>query len=189
VHVLVFLKYIIGVNMLGRRGLTTENQIDRMRQELLKADEANDSDAINSIKTKKSIWRVLGNCLFVVICLVLSMILISVLTMKENGKTPEVFGYRLYIIESGSMDPTLHVGSVILSKHPKDPSKLTENDIITFERSDGATVTHRIIEVMTDADGSVSYTTKGDNPINSPDVDPVTPQMISAVFVMKIPLT
>lgn len=175
--------------MLGRKGLTTVNQIDRMRQELSKADEEYETDASNIKKIKKSIWRILSNCLFVAICLVLSVILVSVLTMKENGKTPEVFGYRLYIIESGSMDPTLHVGSVILSKHPKDPSKLTKDDIITFERSDRATVTHRIIEVLTDTDESVSYITKGDNPINSPDVDLVTPQMISAVFVMKIPLT
>ena len=179
----------IGVIMLGRKGLTTENQIDRMRHELSKADEEYESDARNNKKIKKSIWRVLSNCLFVVICLALSMILISVLTMKENGKTPEVFGFRLYVIESGSMDPTLHVGSVILSKHPKDPSKLEKDDIITYERADGATITHRIIEVVIDEDGTVSYITKGDSPINSPDVDPVTPQMISAVFVMKIPLT
>jgi len=139
-------------------------------------------------KTSK-VLKIIGNCLFGAAVIVLSFILVSVLTARTAGKTPAVFGYQIYRIESGSMEPTLPVGSMILSHNPKDSSSLKKDDIITFINSDGLTVTHRIVEVVVSEDGFVHYRTQGDNPINSPDAELVSPEMIQAVFVLKVPLT
>jgi signal peptidase len=78
---------------------------------------------------------------------------------------------------------------LILSHKPKDASNLKAGEIITYIDSNKKTITHRIVEVITAQDGAISYQTKGDNPINSPDLLPVTPQMVEAVFVLKVPLT
>jgi signal peptidase len=86
------------------------------------------------------------------------------------------------------MSPTLEVGSMFVSKKPGDADNLKKGDIITFESNNGLTITHRIIEVVQTESG-VAYRTKGDNPINSPDIDLVTPDSISAVFIIAVPLT
>jgi signal peptidase len=76
-----------------------------------------------------------------------------------------------------------------LSRKPKDASALEEGRIVTFESPSGALVTHRIIRVVQDEEGQVLYITKGDNPINDPDNDLLSPEGILAVFLLKIPLT
>jgi signal peptidase I len=85
------------------------------------------------------------------------------------------------------MSPTLEVDDIILSKHPSDTSNLDVGEIITFKTEAGTTVTHRIIAIITTQDGRIAYQTQGDNPINSPDLNPVTPDQVQAVFVFKFP--
>jgi len=165
-----------------------DDPINQMRQELSSEKENLSADKTRRAHQSKT-RTVIENVLFAVAVMTLSIILASVLVTRANGKTPQVFGYQLYRIESGSMDPTLGVGTLILSHSPENAAGLKKDDIITFVSSDGKTITHRIIEVVTSEDGSVSYRTKGDNPINSPDNDPVLPQNVEAVFVLKIPLT
>jgi signal peptidase len=87
------------------------------------------------------------------------------------------------------MQPTFDIGTVILSKEPSDPSNLSVGDVVTFKSLNDTTVTHRIIEVVTDEDGSIKYRTKGDNPLNSPDSELLDPERVISVYVFKIPLT
>ena len=58
------------------------------------------------------------------------------------------------------MEPTLKVGSIILTKVPKDAAKLKKDDIVTFRTKAGSVVTHRIIEVIAGEDGNPQYRTK-----------------------------
>lgn len=69
---------------------------------------------------------------------------------------PVVFGYKPSVILTGSMEPTLKVGSVTYYKKvPK--SEIKARDIITFKSSEGMIVTHRIYSISAD-----EYITKGD---------------------------
>ncbi len=138
-------------------------------------------------KKRKPLGKIFGQVLFVLIVAFLISVLVSVLNAKRQGETPALFGYQLYVVESGSMSPTLKVGSVILSKEPEDAAALKIGDIVTFRSNVGDTVTHRIIDVIELEDGTVKYQTKGDNPINSPDPDLLDPGQIIAKMVMKIP--
>jgi signal peptidase len=70
-----------------------------------------------------------------------------------------------------------------------DPAALKVDDIVTFRMENGVIVTHRIIEVLKDKKGKVTYRTKGDNPINSPDPELLTPDRVIARLVAKIPFT
>jgi signal peptidase len=81
------------------------------------------------------------------------------------------------------------VGSVIVCAKAQHPERLAADEIVTFHTLSGAVVTHRIIEVVTDGNGNISYRTKGDNPINSPDPELLTPDRVIGVFAVKIPFT
>ena len=67
-----------------------------------------------------------------------------------------LYNYKLFVVMSGSMEPTIKTGSVVVIKPQNDYFK---GDIVTFQNltKSKTTVTHRIIE----ASGS-AYITKGD---------------------------
>lgn len=107
---------------------------------------------------------------------------------KRDGGIPSVFGYSIFKVQTGSMVPTLPIGSFVVAHSVKDPAAISAGTITTFYRSDGMVVTHRIIEVVLGDDGSVSYRTKGDNPENSPDIELLTPDRVIGTFRFKITL-
>lgn len=174
---------------------TTPEQIEEMRQEIRREKEKR--TASGTVK-KERIWRLspgklavktAGWVVFVSLVLLLAGTIVSVNMAKSRGEIPSLLGFQFFVIESGSMEPTLDIGSVILSKKIKDRENLKVNDIVTFKNLTGAVVTHRIVEVSPGEKGEVIYRTKGDNPRNSIDQDPLTPDRVLAVFVAKIPLT
>lgn len=72
----------------------------------------------------------------------------------------KLLGYEVLVVQSGSMEPAYHVGSLVYVK-PVEPKTLEVGDVITFELSGGVRGTHRIIEVL-DENGVLSFRTKGD---------------------------
>ena len=112
---------------------------------------------------KKATWKkVLGGIFtaFIVLLLVFSVILVI---MVKRSHKPFLFGYATYFVVSGSMEPTIEVGDVIIIKKVNDPSELKKDDIITFNGKgsslEGKVVTHRIISEGVE-DGKI--TTCGD---------------------------
>lgn len=173
---------------------TTDEQIKIMREELRRAKKKKNKKSgsifnMQNSEAKRRLIKGTGLFFFAVIVLLLVSMLYSVLLAKSKGETPYLFGYQFYVVKSGSMSPTLNVGTVILSKTPMDSSKLNVDDIVTFKTENNAIVTHRIIEVIKTEDGQVKYRTKGDNPINSPDQELLDSQQILAKLIAKIPLT
>lgn len=76
---------------------------------------------------------------------------------------PRLVGMQVFVVLSGSMEPTYQTGSVIYVKDV-DPMTLTEGDPVTFRAAEDTIVTHRIIEVIPDdTDPNNQYfRTKGD---------------------------
>ena len=69
---------------------------------------------------------------------------------------PVITGYKPSVVLSGSMEPTLKIGSVTYYKKvPKD--QIYAKDIITFRSNEGIIVTHRIYSI-----NGEDYITKGD---------------------------
>lgn len=177
------------------RKITTQEQIDAMRKEISRAKKKElnrkrqrKTDAF-SVLTGKLVINIAGWVVFFVIVAFLLFSLITVQRVKNKGEIPDIFGFQLYLIKSGSMEPTFPVGTIILTRRPKDASKLEKGDIVTFKDGSGAIVTHRIIKVVKGTDGIIRYETKGDNPISSPDLKLLEPENIIAVFLAKIPHT
>ena len=70
-----------------------------------------------------------------------------------------LLGMDVFVVQSGSMEPAYHVGSVVYVKSV-DASELKVGDAITFQMSSSVRGTHRIIEVVEDG-GSLAFRTKG----------------------------
>ncbi|HLG70856.1 MAG TPA: signal peptidase I [Chloroflexota bacterium] len=74
---------------------------------------------------------------------------------------PGVFGYKTYTVLSGSMEPAIHTGSMLVAL-PVPPESLKVGDVIVYNRSDvSESVTHRIVQVNNDK-GRPTFVTKGD---------------------------
>ena len=103
------------------------------------------------------ILRVLGNLLIAIVLIIAIPIAI-----------PKLFGLQEYNVISGSMEPTISVGSIVYVKG-QNWNQLSEGDIIAFE-SGASVVTHRIKEMHND---TMTITTKGDanNVADFNDVD------------------
>ena len=72
-----------------------------------------------------------------------------------------LFGYEIYTVMSGSMEPEYHVGSLIYVKGV-DPTTLRQGDVITFVADeDNTVVTHRIIAIE-NTNNTLKFRTKGD---------------------------
>ena len=74
----------------------------------------------------------------------------------------QVAGYKPVAVYSGSMQPTLAVGSLAVDR-PVSASKVRVGDVITFSDPyiNGRLVTHRVVEILTTPHG-LAYRTKGD---------------------------
>lgn len=107
-----------------------------------------------------------------ILCLILIFfILLNIFSMNNKS----LFGFRIYRVISGSMQPSLQIGDVIIVKKSNNYS---ERDIITY--SNGlTTITHRIIAINND-----EVITKGD--ANEVDDKPINKEQIVGKFFFRI---
>lgn len=73
---------------------------------------------------------------------------------------PRLFGYQIYAVISGSMEPALPIGSLVYIQGV-EPAEVKEGDVIAFYGAGegGAVVTHRVLENRTLMG---EFVTKGD---------------------------
>ncbi len=115
---------------------------------------------------KKAMKILKTTCIQMVVLLAVSMMIftvVSVTTFNRNDR--DLFGYKMYIVNTDSMSKTdFDAGDLILVKEV-DPSTLKEGDIITFlsqnAESFGETVTHKIRTLTIDAEGHPGFVTYG----------------------------
>lgn len=134
----------------------------------------------------QQVLRTLANILYAVVVALLLIVLYVGIQAKMHNQHASILGYSIYTVETGSMVPTLPIGSFIVTRTSENPTLLPVGTVITFLTEKGSTVTHRIIEVLYE-DG-VKYRTKGDNPQNSPDLEFVTPDRVLGTLQFSISL-
>lgn len=118
------------------------------------------------MKKGKKWYKSVGNWLVGICCILLIIILFINIYIIFQSKTnkeqvPSVFGYKPFIVLSGSMEGQIHKGDLILTK-TVDPSTLKVNDIIAFRDAENTVTTHRIIDIV-ENNGTTQFITKGDN--------------------------
>ena len=134
------------------------------------------------MKGIKKVITVFGLILFIVIMTL--GITIVYKSLSEPNKIPSIFGWKPFIVLSGSMEDTIMPGDLILTKEI-DALELKEGDVISFRTNKYTVVTHRIINIV-DEEGERKYYTKGDNN-NMADINPVCNNQIEGIYRYRIP--
>ena len=102
---------------------------------------------------KDKVFKTMRNVVSIVIMIVVIVLVVYLASQKFTGQIATLFGYSCVTVTTGSMEPTIEGGSLIILKEIEE---YKENDIITF-RDGNRYVTHRIVEIN---EGMI--TTKGD---------------------------
>ncbi len=98
--------------------------------------------------------KIIQTFLSIFILVILPVVIFTFIT----SRWPLIAGIRSFSVLSGSMTPTLPVGSLIFAQAH---TTYTTGDIISFENATQQTVTHRIAKVINE-NNMISYQTKGD---------------------------
>ena len=100
----------------------------------------------------KKIWNVASSILVALVVL-LALLLVGA----------RVVGLQVFVVLSGSMEPTYHTGSLIYVKKV-DPYTIQEGQPITFMMSETTVATHRVVGIVPDEEDPtvIRFRTKGD---------------------------
>ena len=132
----------------------------------------------------KKLLKIIGTIIIIALVLLLLFDVIIVIKSKTNpDKVPGIFGYKPFIVLSGSMMSKIEVGDLVFVKET-DATTLKENDIIAFKDDENLVTTHRIINVINE-NGEISFETKGDSN-NVKDEKRVYPKDIEGIYIFKI---
>jgi signal peptidase len=80
---------------------------------------------------------------------------------------PMLFGYRSFVVMSGSMEPAIHTGDVVIDQQIA-PAKARVGDVVTYRDPDHPTrlITHRVRAISVNGN-RVNFVTQGDANNNS----------------------
>ena len=139
-----------------------------------------DLESINKRKEKVKIIKKVME--IIAIILIYNIILIAI-SSENKMSFINILGYKSYIIKTNSMEPTIEINDVIITKEVKE-EEIRVHDVITFIK-EGEVITHRITKI--EHDGNVTkYTTKGDNN-NIEDSFKITYDVIEGKHILTIP--
>ena len=120
---------------------------------------------VNKIQKEKQRIHTLVKMISIILYIILIPIIIFNFTLIiksfiEPNEIPDFFGYKTFVIVSGSMEPTIMTQDAILVKEVPQ-NEIEMNDIISFSQGENI-ITHRVIGIA-EENGVKKYTTKGDN--------------------------
>jgi len=107
---------------------------------------------------------------------------VTVLIITAVSNLNVIGGYKSLIVQSGSMEPTIMTGDVIIIA--KAPTYL-KNEVITFIDNEDQLTTHRIAEVTT-VGSQAQYGTKGDANRDQ-DNDNVARSQVLGKVILTVP--
>lgn len=109
-------------------------------------------------------WTVFALLVICACFLLYYFIATKVYTISGGKYEPK---FSLYTIISGSMIPNINVYDVVIDVRVDEPEDIKIGDVITFYSDapevHGSTITHRVISIIKNSDGSYNFQTKGDN--------------------------
>jgi signal peptidase len=136
-------------------------------------------------KSTKTIWQMINWKKIKIWPIVTGIIYLIVIVFAITALMSKfsIGGIKLFTVQSGSMEPAIKVGSMVVTKS-QDTYQVS--DVITFKDREDAqkTTTHRI--VGKEDTGIIRYTTQGDAN-DAADSNQVLPPQIIGKVIFKIP--
>lgn len=127
----------------------------------------------------------LFNAAAIALILVSVFVLLSVV-LTPAGQVPQVLGYSVFRVMTGSMEPEIPEDSLLVVKNTP-PEEITPGDVISFFSPDpmleGAVNTHRVVRIE-EENGAIRFITKGDANLIE-DTYPVDDSLLVGKAVFK----
>lgn len=123
-----------------------------------------------------------------VLAMVLGTILLAISARRSTDAIPTVLDRKVLTVLSGSMEPVIHTGDVIIVRPITPADEVKEGDIITFRTKEEAStlITHRVMGTVSVNGKPAAYVTKGDAN-NSEDVSTVAHDQILGLYQWRVP--
>ena len=135
-------------------------------------------------KSLKSIINIIISIMFSIIIVGALSLIIQKFVLKKE--VPDVFGYKVLQVMSGSMSGEFETGDTILIKEIKNESNLKIGDVVTYKIAKNTLVTHWIVYISKTGE-NLSYTLKGDAN-NTEDSEKIMFSKIEGMYVKKLKL-
>lgn len=117
-----------------------------------------------------------------------AVLLSAVAVLAVGVLVPRVAGATPYAVLTGSMQPRLPPGTLVVVKSV-DADEVAVGDVVTYQLESGrpTVVTHRVVGLSQNLAGESSLVTQGDaNDV--PDADPVRPEQLRGTLWYSVPL-
>lgn len=128
----------------------------------------------------KKVTKILGYILNLLIVFVVIIMIIAIYYIVQikvlNKPYANIFGYTFFEVATGSMEPTINVGDIIIVKLTND---VTDDEIIVCQE-DKSFITHRLLKTE-----NGKFITKGD--ANNTEDEPMDPKNLIGKVVNIIP--
>ena len=119
--------------------------------------------------------------------LVTGLLLIVLALAVALAVVPKVLDGAALTVLTGSMEPTLSPGDVVVVRGVKDPAAQVQiGDVVAFQpvSNDPTLITHRVVAKTFTSTGT-QFVTRGD--ANGADDDPIEPAQVKGVMVYHVP--
>ena len=134
--------------------------------------------------SKKMPLKILQYAMLVLFAFLVSICLSIMIQMKIHpDRVPSIFGYKPFVVLSGSMEAEIVKGDLAITKEI-DADTLQKNDVVAFWDKQGHVVTHRIVDIV-EKNGEKQLVTKGDNN-NANDADVVSIKDVEGKYLFKL---
>lgn len=110
------------------------------------------------------VLKVFGLVLKIMFYVFIIAFVLVVILQRISGNSFSIFGYRMFNVVSGSMEPKYNIGDVLISKDV-EADQIKVGDVISYFGQSGSfadkVVTHEVVSIEMDANGKRIYHTKG----------------------------
>ncbi len=117
--------------------------------------------------------KIVGWLVKIFLFIILIAFILSVFLQRFSNNEFSFFNYRIFSVLTGSMIPKYNVGDILISKEV-DPEEIKVGDSVSYLGKEGdfknKVVTHDVIEIVENEDGTLSFITQG---VANDYIDPV----------------
>ena len=138
---------------------------------------------LESLNRRKKNAKIIKKVMEIIAIILIYNIILIAISSENKISLINIFGYKSFIIKTNSMEPTIDINDVIITKKVQE-EEIKVQDIITFIK-DNEVITHRITKIENE-ENIKKYTTKGDNN-NIEDSFKITYDNIEGKHILTIP--
>ena len=134
-------------------------------------------------KVIKIVFKILYQIL-IILCVIMTVIIVM---QKVTDSNKTIFGYRIFRVITGSMEPEYDIGQVVISKEIPPEDIEVGDDIVylgTYGDYSGKIIMHEVVGIDKDENNNLNFHAKGLHNLSIEDPQ-IKPNQIFGVVIFK----